>query len=206
MGTGRTWAAIALAVLLFSHTIIAEEKQNFTARTLSALYDIKKGQQELTPGQVEFTPGATHQGNYFKLLRAAHALGFRVIVVDFVKDNIFPQDFLSPAEIEGLWGYNLGVEGKQKTILLSLRLNGNTLVNTLAHEIAHGMQPKVLNGKPASQVFAQAVADVYCLNIGMVLDNSGFNYMAQFDQPTGTIDQYAAEIDEAVRFLLREGQ
>jgi hypothetical protein len=197
--TYRIWGALAL--ILF--TAATAHAQPFTAQRLASRYHLQSHREHSITELLQWDiPGDSHAKYFFQLVRVADKLGYQVVLVDFRKAGFFSPEALDSDVLDNLWGYNFGPIGGKKTIALAHRLAPNGLVNTLAHELAHELQPPVLLAMPQSQVFAQAVAEVYCQTIKLDSMQAGFNYMARFEDPAAVMDKWHKEIDAAVQVLL----
>lgn len=141
--------------------------------------------QQLLPALPVPITGDTHAADFQELRRKAHSLGISVTV--------------SPSE-GVLWGYYFQAT---RTIWVNDTLNADTQLATLAHELGHALQPAELDGTLESQVFAEAVAALYCKSVGLDIWRHSFSYLS--GQGTlmteHVLSAYAREIEAAVALL-----
>ena len=107
-----------------------------------------------------------------------------------------------------IWGRN-----NHKMIWVDSTMPANNQLATLAHEIGHSLEPDDIFGHAPGEVFAEAVANVYCKRIGLDTSASSFVYFAHgaavaAEMTPGDVYSFlithSKEIDDAVDSLLDE--
>jgi len=172
---------------------------SFRAITVSSILAVQE-EHELVSPLVQRYDTADLGGYLPKLVQIAKARGITVHFVPDASLTLGELGMLGTPLPMMLWGYNTG-DGH---IYISEWLGIDERFGTLVHELGHSLQPRELDGKQDSQVFAETLSVIVCKELGKDFTPASFPYIHEFENRHKVMQRYSGQIDKHARQLLSE--